>query len=200
MVAPDVSFLRDHDAKGLIPMENLGAIFFDGWQGLLQTAILAPLVYFAVVAAIRLSGKRTTGQMNNFDWIVTVAIGSIMASGIVIERVTLSEALLAIFMLIGLQWALTKLVRRNRHLSRAVKSRPRILIEDGALREEALAKERVTEDEVHAALREAGIPSVRWVRWMALENDGNFSVITRGDAAGLAAGGEDDVMAELRRH
>ena len=176
-------------------MSDQDAIFFDGWDGLAQVAVVAPLVYVAVVVAIRLSGKRTTGQMNNFDWIVTVAIGSIMASGIVIEKVSLAEALLAIGLLIGMQWVLTKLVFESDRVARVVKSRPRLLVEEGEMRREAIAAERVTEDEIHAALRQAGIASVRRVRWMALENDGNFSVVTREDA-----GPDRDAVETLYRH
>ena len=181
-------------------MSDDTAIFFDGWAGLAQTAILAPLLYLVVVAAIRVSGKRTTGQMNNFDWIVTVAIGSITASGIVIEKVALSEAVLAIAILVGLQWALTKLVRKSDRVARVVKSRPRLLVEDGRILDGAMTAERVSRDEVHAALRQAGVPSILSVRWMALENDGNFSVVTRAgadDADGHAPGEPGSVMGKV---
>ena len=183
-------------------MKDEDAIFFDGWASLGQTAILAPLLYLTVVAAIRVSGKRTTGQMNNFDWIVTVAIGSITASGIVIEKVSYAEAALAIAILMGMQWALTKIVRRSARVARIVKSRPRLLVEDGRLYEDALRAERITEDEVHAALRQAGVPSLLGVRYMALENDGTFSVVTRSgadDAAGHRPGGPGDVIGGLSR-
>ena len=58
-------------------MDNL---FVDGFVPLLRVVISVPLIYFAVVAFVRASGKRTTGQMNGFDWIVTVAMGSLVAS------------------------------------------------------------------------------------------------------------------------
>lgn len=181
-------------------MSDENAIFFDGWESLAQTALLTPLLYLTVVLAIRVSGKRTTGQMNNFDWIVTVAIGSITASGIVIERVSYAEAGLAIAILIALQYALTKLVWRSERAARIVKSRPRLLVEDGHLNRDALKAERISEDEIHAALRQAGIPSLHGVRWMALENDGNFSVLTRegaDDASGHVPGEPGSVMGKL---
>ena len=180
-------------------MEN---VLFDGWTALAKTAIATPILYALVVVAVRASGKRTTGQMNNFDWIVTVAIGSITASGIVIEKVSYAEAALAILILMAMQWALTKLVWTSKRVARVVKSRPRLLVEDGRLYQDALRAERITEDEIHAALRQAGVPSLVGVRYMALENDGNFSVITRGgadDASGHRPGDPGDVIGRLSR-
>lgn len=181
-------------------MHDEKAIFFDGWDGLAQVAVVAPLIYLIVVAAIRVSGKRTTGQMNNFDWIVTVAIGSIMASGIVIEKVALSEAALAIGLLIGMQWVLTTLVLKSERIARIVKSPPRLLVDEGEMQRGAMRNERVSEDEIRAALRQAGVPSMTDVRWLSLENDGTFAVVTRqgaDDATGHRPGAPGDVIEEL---
>ena len=70
-------------------------IFFDGWGGLLRILIAGPVIYLAIIVFIRFSGKRSTSQMNNFDWLVTVALGSLIASGIIVENVTVAESAFA---------------------------------------------------------------------------------------------------------
>ena len=56
---------------------DISAIYYDGWKDLVRIALAAPVIYFTIIAFIRLAGKRSTSQMNNFDWVVTVALGSI---------------------------------------------------------------------------------------------------------------------------
>jgi uncharacterized membrane protein YcaP (DUF421 family) len=115
--------------------------------------------------------------MNNFDWIVTVAIGSLMASGIVVANVTVMESLLAIAMLLALQYLVTTFIPKSSMLKALVKAEPRVLIRDGVYLEDAMRDERVTKDEIEAALREEGLTSACQARWVILETDATFSVI-----------------------
>ena len=60
---------------------DISAIFYDGWKDLVRIVLAAPAIYFTIIVFIRLAGKRSTSQMNNFDWVVTVALGSIAGAG-----------------------------------------------------------------------------------------------------------------------
>lgn len=153
-------------------------IFFDGWGNIVSIAVTAPLVYLAIIAFIRLSGKRSTSQMNNFDWIVTVAMGSLVGSLLVIEDVTLAEAVFAIGLLMGLQYLFTLGAARFDWVERIIKSRPALLF-DGDFRRSAMREERITESEISAAVRENGLNRLSDVRWVVLESDASFSVVPR---------------------
>jgi uncharacterized membrane protein YcaP (DUF421 family) len=173
-------------------MNDQQGIFFDGWQGILEAVICAPILYAVVVLGVRLSGKRTTGQMNNFDWIVTVAIGSITASGIVIERVSILEAATATALLFGLQYLLTSISVRNDRFDRALKAQPRVLLSRGRVLEENCRLERITKEELVSAVRSKGFARLDQVAWVILENDGTFSIIP----AEKAASADDEVVPE----
>ena len=170
--------------------------FFDSWPALAKALLAAPILYALVVAGVRLTGKRTTGQMNNFDWIVTVAMGSITASGIVIDDVSLSEAGGAIAVLLALQWAITRLTLRSGKLDDFVKAEPALLVHEGRLLKDAMRRERITKDEVVAKLRGKGIAKLSDVSALILENDGTFSVLRRDDTQGAV---DDDVLPEALR-
>ena len=131
-------------------------LFFDGVEPLLRILVSVPLMYFAVIAFVRVSGKRTTSQMNGFDWIVTVAMGSLVASGIVSRSVPLADALFAIALLLALQYAVTRTVRRSEAFAALIKSEPRLLVRDGRFLPKALAAERLTEGEVMSTVRGRG--------------------------------------------
>lgn len=160
---------------------DLSSALFDGWEGIIKICIAAPLVYAFVVLAIRITGKRSTSQMNNFDWIVTVAIGSITASGIILDSVTVSEALTAITLLLGAQYFLTKALLASSALTKLVKASPTLVVHDGQFIRRAMRKERVMTSEVMAALRENGLFCIEDAQWVILETDATFSVIPKGD-------------------
>jgi len=155
-------------------------ILLDQQSDLVRVLISAPIMYLTIVLAIRLSGKRATSQMNNFDWIVTVAIGSLVGSGIVLKGVTVIESVAAIVMLLILQWILTKTVLHSKWLSKIVKAKPVVLLDRGVFLEEAMRRERVTKREVMSAIRQNGLVDPDQVQWVILETNASFSVIAKG--------------------
>ncbi|WP_231362619.1 hypothetical protein [Thioalkalivibrio sp. ALMg9] len=66
-------------------------MFFGGWDGLLRTLVVGVLAYVALIVFLRLSGKRTLSKMNAFDLVVTVALGSTLATVLLAKDVALAE-------------------------------------------------------------------------------------------------------------
>ncbi|MEO0409721.1 MAG: YetF domain-containing protein [Cyanobacteria bacterium P01_A01_bin.135] len=159
-------------------MDILGTVF-DGWEGILKVLLAAPIMYAAVVLAVRITGKRATSQMNNFDWIVTVAVGALTASGIVSDSVTVAEALTAIACLLAAQYASTRGVFMSNRFTRVVKASPALLVHGGQFIYDAMRRERVTKSEIMAAIREHGLIDVEDVQWVVLETDATLSVIPK---------------------
>ena len=103
-------------------------MFFAGWEGLARTLIVGVLAYVALVAFLRLSGKRTLSKMNAFDLVVTVALGSTLATVLLNKGVALAEGALAFALLIGLQFAVTWSSVRARWVRQLVTGEPRMLL------------------------------------------------------------------------
>ncbi|MEE2567684.1 DUF421 domain-containing protein [Hyphobacterium marinum] len=157
-------------------------IFFDGIFDLGRAALSVLLMYGAMIALVRLTGKRSVAQFNNFDWVVIVAMGSLMASATLLDDVTLGETLLAMGLLFSLQWGLTRLVFAIPAVSRTVKAKPRLLVKDGQFLPDAMRRERVTEAEIRAAVRQSGHAALEEIKWVVLETDAELSVISRDTA------------------
>ena len=161
-------------------------LFFESWAELFRIAVSALLVYVFIVAGIRLMGKRSTAQMNNFDWIVTVALGSIVGSAIILKDVVLAEVFLAMGLLLGFQYAITKAAVRWDAVSKSVRAVPTLLFYQGTFHWEAMAKERVTRSEIEGAARESGYRDLSEVGAVILESSAKLSVLGKSDAdAGL---------------
>lgn len=157
--------------------EELLRMLFQNWTGLLRTLVVGILAYVVLVLALRVSGKRTLSKMSAFDLVVTVALGSTLASIILTKDVALAEGVLAFCLLIALQYAVAWTSVRSKSVRRLVKSEPKMLLCRGEFLHGAMRVERVTEEEVHAAIRSQGFATVEEVEAVVLETDGSFSVI-----------------------
>jgi uncharacterized membrane protein YcaP (DUF421 family) len=152
-------------------------MFFDGWSDLIRILIVGTLAYAGLVGFLRLSGKRTLSKMNAFDLVVTVAIGSTLATVLLNREVSLSEGLLAFALLCALQFTVASLSMHSRGFRRIIKSEPALLFRRGDYMASAMRRERVTEDELRSAIRAAGHANPADIEAVVLETDGTFSVI-----------------------
>lgn len=150
---------------------------FDDWRGLWRTLLVGVLAYIALVALLRSSGKRTLAKMNAFDFIVTVALGSTLATVLLSKDVALAEGVLAFIVLILLQFSVAWLSVRFPWVEALVKSEPTLLLYRGQLLRPAMQRERVSQTEIEAAVRQQGIADPAAVAAVVLETDGTFSVI-----------------------
>jgi len=165
-------------------------MFFDSWSGLLRVVVVGVCAYAALVVLLRLSGKRTLAKMNAFDLVVTVALGSTLATVLLTSDVALVEGVLALALLIGAQFVVAWTSVRLGLVRRAVKSTPTLLVWRGRLREQALRDQRVSRAEVLQAVRAQGQGALDQVAAVVLETDGSFSVIPENSAGNLDALGD----------
>lgn len=152
-------------------------ILFDGWQGPLRILVVGVLAYVCLILFLRVSGKRTLAKMNAFDLIVTVSLGSTLASIILSDGIALAEGVAAFVLLISLQFIVTWSSVRIRWVRQIVTGEPKLLFEQGRYISAALRRARVTKSEVRAAVRSAGIKDLNTVDAVVLETDGSFSVV-----------------------
>ena len=162
-------------------------MFFDSWYALFRVLVVGSLAYITLVAMLRVSGNRTLSKMNAFDLVVTVALGSTLATTLLSKSVALLEGVLALAMLITLQWLITWVSVRSARWERLVKSEPVLIAFKGELLESTMRRERVTEAAVNAALRAQGQPSLTAVKAVVLETDGTVTVIPQQSAQSLSA-------------
>ena len=81
-------------------------MFFDSWTGLGRVLLVGTLAYVALVLLLRISGKRTLTKLNAFDLVVTVALGSTLATVLLSKSVALAEGVVALALLVSLQYAI----------------------------------------------------------------------------------------------
>lgn len=159
------------------------SIFFDGWSGIARVIVVGTLAYVALVVILRATGKRTLSKMNAFDFIVTVALGSTLATVLLSQSVALAEGVAALFLLCALQYVVTFLSVRSERLQHLVKAEPTLLFHRGRFLSDAMRRERVTREEVLAALRQQGHAGIGGVEAVVLETDGSLTTLTSGNGS-----------------
>lgn len=154
-------------------------VFFDTWSGVLRVLVVGTAAYAILIGMLRVSGKRTLSKMNAFDLIVTVAFGSTLAAMLLDANVPLVEGVTALALLICLQYAITWASVRSARVRQIIKADPTLLVHDGQYLDAALRAQRVTRDEVDAALRAQGKAEIGDIRYVVLETDGSMTVVPK---------------------
>lgn len=153
---------------------------FGNGAALLHTLVIGFLSYFILIFLLRISGKRTLSKWNAFDFIVTIAFGSILATMLLSENTSLLQGVLGFGLLTLFQFLITWLSVRSGIIQSLIKAEPCLLLYQGEFQRDALKRERVAEGEVLAAIRANGCASIEKIAAVVLETDGSFSVIEEG--------------------
>lgn len=161
-------------------------MFFESWDGLVRTLTVGPLAYLSLLLLLRVSGKRTLSKLNAFDLVVTVALGSTLATVLLSKDVPLVEGAAGFVVLILAQWIITALSVRSAWVRRVVKAEPRLLYFRGDWLDDALRQERVTRNEIFAVARASGFADLKGVDAVVLETDGSLNVLGKIEAAGVS--------------
>ena len=144
----------------------------------LNTIILGTIAYVAIIIMLRASGKRTLSKWNSFDFVVTIAFGSILSSILLSTKDSFGTGILGFGLLVLFQYILTWISARSSLVQKLVKSEPTLLLYKGKFQDDVLKRERVAVGEILAALRANGIGAIEDADAVILETDGSFSVVT----------------------
>lgn len=163
-----------------------------GWDPIVRVLVVGPLAYGAMVFLLRISGKRTLSKMNAFDFVITIALGSVLAATLTDSSLALSTGVAVMAFLILAQFVITALSVRIDWVERVVKADPSLVVLHGRLLEDAMRRHRVTEAEISAAVRASGKATIGDVEAVVLETDGSFTVIGEPPVEGISGrpGGE----------
>lgn len=138
----------------------------------------AVLIYILLILLTRLFGLRSFSKMSSFDFAMTVAIGSVVATTVVSEQSMIVEGATALFALYLLQHMVGRLRQKFTWVEGLVDNTPILLMKDGEILEENLAKAKVKKRDLFAKLREANIHKMEEVQAVVMETTGDITVLS----------------------
>jgi len=135
-------------------------------------------VYFFMVIALRVFGKKELSQLNTADVILILLISNSVQNAMVGSDTSLWGGLVAAGALFLMNFILKKLMFRFKGLNNLLQQKPEILIHNGKLEFKTLAKLGITSEELTEAMHEHGVEFFKDVKLAMLEIDGNISIIS----------------------
>ncbi len=148
-----------------------------GWSPIWQTLIIGAVGYLSLVILLRGTGPRTMSKMTPLDFVVAVTLGSAFGRVVTAQDVSLVQALVALVLLVTLQWVMAACRARWKTMRRLFDSPPVLLYYAGQFQSKALRRHRLTEYDIHTAARQSGHGSLADIYAVILDQDGAFSVI-----------------------
>ena len=155
----------------------MSGILFPGGHVLLQIVVRTGVIYLLVLIGVRLSGKREVGQMTPFDLTLLLLLSNSVQNAMTGPDTSLMGGAVAACTLLLLNYTVADISGTNRRFRRWIQGQPSLLVHDGKAIESHMARERVSMDELHRALREHGINCLDQVALAVLEVDGSISCL-----------------------
>lgn len=152
-------------------------MFFNGWMAIINVIVMGVTSYLALIAILRVSGKRTLSKLNMFDFIITIAIGSAFATVVFSKDIALAEGVVGIGVLVALQYVVARLSVRSATFQQIVTGNPTLLYYRGQYLREAMRQEGITDEDLRFIARAARVSDMSQVAAIILETDGSCSLI-----------------------
>jgi len=146
----------------------------------LPEKVLRPvLVYIFLVIFLRIFGKRELAQLNPFDLVVLLSLSNTVQNAIIGDDNSLAGGLIGAFTLMSVNYLVIRFLFRHRRLDQILEGKPVVLIEDGHVRKQALAKELLTRSELMTVLHRQGFNKIADIERCILEPGGVFYIMAK---------------------
>ena len=145
----------------------------------MDIVLRASVIYVFLFVLMRSIGRRELSQLQPFDVLLLVVLGDLITQGALQTDMSLTGAMLASGTFALLTVATSFLAYRFRRLRPVLEGEPLVVVMDGKVVEQNLARERLTIDDIQEEARARGISSLKDVRWAVLETTGRISFSSR---------------------
>lgn len=143
----------------------------------LAEKILRPvIVYIFLVVLLRIFGKRELAQLNPFDLVVLLSISNTVQNAIIGNDNSVSGGLVGAFALFSVNYLVIRFVFKHRRLDQILEGTPTVLIENGRVQRNALAREMLSEAELLVVAHRQGFASLDKIESCVLEPGGAFFI------------------------
>ncbi|HVE90376.1 MAG TPA: YetF domain-containing protein [Burkholderiaceae bacterium] len=144
----------------------------------MDSVLRASVVYFGLLIIMRLAGKRSLAQITTFDFVLLLIIGEATQNALLGQDFSMTNALIVIVTLVGIDVGLSLLKRRSKALDRFLEDVPLVIVENGVPLKDRMHKARVDEEDILSAARHLqGLERMEQIRYAVLESSGGISIV-----------------------
>ncbi len=144
----------------------------------LDIVIRSVSVYFFMIIALRIFGKKQLSQLNTADVILILLISNSVQNAMVGNNTSLYGGIVAALALFIINFTFKKVMSKSEFIKNLVQDRPEILIHNGKIAFDTISRLGITNDELQEAMREHGVEYYKEVKLAMFEIDGSISIIS----------------------
>ena len=164
----------------------MNELFFKDWKSLGHVALCTVIAFLTLFAFVRIAGKRTLANLNAFDFVVTVALGSTL-SYMMLAMVPIIEGTLVLLLIIGMQYVFAWMAKGSKKMEKIINSIPSLLYYNGTFLQEAMAREAITVEEIYSVVRKSGTERMEDIKAVVMELNGEITVVKKSGGSGLSS-------------
>lgn len=142
-----------------------------------EKIVRSAAVYVFILLAFRFTGKRQVGQLTPFDLVVLLLISNVVQNAVIGPDNSLGGGLIGAVVILALNYGFVEATYRWSWARRWFEARPTLLVHNGRILHDALRRERLTIEDLRAALRKNGLVEPDEARFAVLEENGGISVV-----------------------
>lgn len=143
----------------------------------METVFRVTIIYFFLMIALRIMGKREFGQMSPLELVALLLIPEIVSQALLREDFSMTNAIIAVTTLLTMVFLTSLVIQVSKRAEKAIAGAPTVLVYHGQLVADHMHKERVTEGEIFGEMHKSGLDRLEQVRWAVLEGDGKIAII-----------------------
>jgi uncharacterized membrane protein YcaP (DUF421 family) len=146
----------------------------------MDSVIRGAVVYIVLLVLFRIAGKRSLAQVTTFDLVLLLLISEATQEALIDSDYSMTNALLVVITLIGMNILFSVLARRWKGFDKLVDDVPLVIVENGKPLQDRMDKERVSENDVMEAARELeGLERLDQIKFAIIERSGHITVIPK---------------------
>ena len=146
----------------------------------MDSVIRGAVVYIVLLVLFRIAGKRSLAQVTTFDLVLLLLISEATQEALIDSDYSMTNALLVVITLIGMNILFSVLARRWRGFDKLIDDVPLVIVENGKPLQDRMDKERVSENDVMEAARELeGLERLDQIKFAIIERSGHITVIPK---------------------
>ncbi len=145
----------------------------------LEKILRAVIIYFFLVAGLRLAGKRELAQLNSIDFIVLLTLSNAVQNAIIGNDNSVTGGIISAVVLLTLNYLVARFFFTHKKIEETVEGKSTILIEDGQIQFLNLKKELITQEELEIAAHKQGFASLREISSARIEPGGAITMVAK---------------------
>ena len=145
------------------------------------TLLRAVIIYFSVIFAVRIMGRRQVGELSNHEFVITILISAVATIPLEDNEIPLANSLLPILIFISFEVLVSALSMKSAWFRDKLQGKPFVIIKDGRLNQNAMKSLRITVDDILDTLRQKDVFDISEVKNAVIETNGSLSVQKKDD-------------------